>query len=227
DEGGTGICGGVSRDDVEDVAALFVSDPTFGERLRAVERAVEHDTDDGVEGVGAERFGGRHEVAGCVVDERVDAAELVESGFRGGFDCGGFADVGGGVTGRAAGATDFFADLFQRLFATADDENLRAEFGEFESHAAAEAGAAAGDEDGAVVEGSGLEHEEECSWKVEIGKWKLGAAGIDSGGCSVKTNLEKAGEEAGLGRHGGAVVGVGEEGAFFEWDALRDYGNVA
>src|SRR5580704_16916382 len=53
--------------------------------------------------------------------------------------------------------------------------------------------------------------------KLENGNWEYG---------SFRGELEEAGEEAGFGGHGGAVVGVGEEGAFFERDALREHGDV-
>src|SRR5258708_29947413 len=44
-------------------------------------RAVQHNADDGVEGIGRQLFGAGHEIAGSVVDQRVDFAELF-LGFR-------------------------------------------------------------------------------------------------------------------------------------------------
>ena len=51
-----------------------------------------------------------------------------------------------------------FVGLLQGLFAAAGEEDVGAEFGEAESHGAAEAGAASGDEDCAAFQKVGLVH---------------------------------------------------------------------
>ena len=86
DESGTAVGGGVRRDDAQNVAAKLLSDPAFGEGLRAVKRAVEDDAYNGVERVGRKLFRAGDEISGGVVDNRVDAAKLLLGFFGGGFD---------------------------------------------------------------------------------------------------------------------------------------------
>jgi len=138
DETGAAICCGVSGDDAEDVAGLFFLDPVLAEDLCAVEAAVEDDADDGVESVGGKFFGAGHEIAGGVVDDRVDFADFFFGGLRGGFYGGVIAYVAGGVGGGAACLLDFIAYGFEGLGAASDDEYVGAESGEVEGHGAAE-----------------------------------------------------------------------------------------
>jgi len=119
----------------------FFLDPAFAEDLCAIKTAVENDADDGVECVGGKLFGARHEIAGGVVDESVDFADLRLGRFAGGFDRGVITNVTGCVGGGATGALDFFADQFEWLGPAADYEETRAEAGKMQSHGAAETGA--------------------------------------------------------------------------------------
>ena len=145
----------VGRRDAQNIAGLFLRDPSAGEGLRAVKRAVEHDADHGVEGVGGKFFRASHEISGGVVDDGVDAAEFGVGFVGGGFDGSEIADVARGVSGRASGFMDGLAGFLERFFAAADDEHFRAERREVQRHGAAQAGAAAAQEDGAVFQKSG------------------------------------------------------------------------
>jgi hypothetical protein len=72
------------------------------EGLRAVKGTVEDDADHGIEGVGRKSFRAGDEVAGGVVNQRIDVAELQFGFGRGSFDGGVIADITSGVGGRAA-----------------------------------------------------------------------------------------------------------------------------
>ena len=144
---GAGICGGVGGDDVEDVAGFFGGDPFAAEDERAVECAGEDDADYGVEGVGREFFAAGDEIAGGVVDERVDGAEFFFGGGDHAFNGCEVANVGDAVGGLRAFGANVVGGLLQGFFAAAGEKNIGAEFGEAQGHGAAEAGAASGDED--------------------------------------------------------------------------------
>ena len=84
-----------------------------------------------------------HEVAGGVIDQRVDFADFGFGGSGGGFYGGVVTDVAGREGCGATCFFDFFADGFEGFGAAADDEYARAEGGEMQGHGATEAGAAA------------------------------------------------------------------------------------
>src|SRR5207253_613353 len=72
--------------DVQHIPARFARHPALAKNLRAVKRAVQHDTYDSVKRVGRELFGASNEIAGGVVDERMDFSELLLRFSRGSFD---------------------------------------------------------------------------------------------------------------------------------------------
>jgi hypothetical protein len=150
DEAGTGRC--VGGDDVENVAAGFSGDPAAGQRVGAVERAVENDADHGVKGIGRKFFGAGDKVAGGVVDQRVHVAIFGFGGVHQELDGSGVTDVAGGEGGMAAGGADFVSGFLEGLFAAAGEKKSRAELGEAQGHRAAQAGAATGDENDAVFQ---------------------------------------------------------------------------
>jgi len=137
---------------------MFRTLPPSFSAMSAIETAIEDDADDRVEGIGREFFGAGHEIAGSVVDDGVDAAELLVGEIRDGFDSAIVADVTSGKGRGAAAAVNFVADFLERLFAASGEEHSRAEHGEVQSHGAAEAGAAAGQEDGAILQQILLKH---------------------------------------------------------------------
>ena len=110
---GAGIGGSVGGDDVEDVAGFFGGDPFAAEDEGAVERAGEDDTDYGVECVGRELFAAGDEIAGGVVDERIDGAKFF-------FGCGDYAFDGCEVAnvGDAVGGLRAFGANVVRRFAS-------------------------------------------------------------------------------------------------------------
>src|SRR5580704_10840054 len=155
---GARIGGGVGGDDVEDVAGLFGGDPFAAEDEGAVECAGEDDSDDGVERVGREFFAASDEIAGGVIHECVDGAKFFFGGGDNAFDGREVANVGDAVGGLSAFGTNVVSGFLQGLFAAAGEKNIGAKFGEAQSHRAAQAGAASGDENCAAFQQVGLVH---------------------------------------------------------------------
>ena len=78
---------------VRPLARLRRLHPALADRLRHVERAVEDDVGDGVEGARREALGRRDEVAGGVVDQAGEAAAVLPQRLDHRLDGGGIADV--------------------------------------------------------------------------------------------------------------------------------------
>ena len=93
-----------------------------------LQRAHEHDADDGVPRAGREFFGAGDEVAGGVVDEDVERS-FAPDGIDHGFDGFETANVAGdGVDGSLGG--EFGGGLFENFFAAAADVDRGSEFEE-------------------------------------------------------------------------------------------------
>jgi hypothetical protein len=139
---------GVVGDDVEDCPALC-RDHSLADSAGAIERAVEHDADDGVPAVDGELIGRRDEVAGGVVDQEVDASVLSMDFRRDRLDCLGVADIEGDEAGGVYRAR-FAALLLDRrpelLLAAAGDDDGGAEFGELACNGKADPGSTARDD---------------------------------------------------------------------------------
>lgn len=106
-------------------------------------------------GILSERLGDEY---ASVVDERIDAPELLVGEIRRGFHSTILTNIAGGESRGAPAAMNFVADLFQRLFTTPDQENARAKHGEMQSHRTAKTGAAAGQENRAILQHVWLKH---------------------------------------------------------------------
>ena len=88
--------------------------------------SVQDNANDGVESIGRQSFGARHEISGGVVDQRIDFAELfLGLGCRG-FDGAVVAHVASRVGSCAARPVDLIARFFERFFPPADHEHARA-----------------------------------------------------------------------------------------------------
>src|SRR5579863_979958 len=124
-----------------------------------MESAVEHDADDGVEGIRAQLFGARHEVTGGVVDDRVDAAELFVGSVGGRFHGAVVSYIAASKSGRASAATNFVADFAQGLLAPSHQEHARAKHRKMQGHGAPQARATATEKNRPTLEHVLLEHE--------------------------------------------------------------------
>ena len=155
DEGAAGPHPG--RQDAEYARLALLGDPALAAGVGHVERAVQHDVGDGVEGAGAEVLGLRDEVAGGIVDQTVErpaGPDLIDHLLDGGGD----ADVDGMEVDPAAGILlhDLLGRLFEDAAAPAADHTVCAQLDELLHHHAAEARAAAGDEESLALEQVGL-----------------------------------------------------------------------
>jgi len=121
-----------------------------------MERAHQHDVDDGLPSIGREVFGARDEVSSGVVDEDVERS-FFPDGFEHPVDCFKAADVAGYGMNRTFGA-QLVGGGFQYFLATSADVNRGAEFKEAGCHPFAESGPAAGDEDPLVLQEVFVEH---------------------------------------------------------------------
>ena len=117
-----------------------------------MKRAIEHDSHDGIKRVWGEFLCARDEIAGSVVNERVDFAKLLLRLRHGGFDRGIVANVAGRESGGAAKPANLFACLAEWFLVPADQEHSRTQLGEPQSHGTSESGAPAGDEDRPALE---------------------------------------------------------------------------
>src|SRR5208337_1915068 len=146
----------VGGGDAEDGPGVRGLEPAASAGHGAVQRAHEHDVDDGVPRAGREVFGAGDEVAGGVVDEDVEGS-LAPDGIDHGFDGFKTADVAGeGVDGSLG--REFGSGLFENFCAAAADVDRGSEFEEAFGHAFAEAGASAGDQDALRLQKIGAEH---------------------------------------------------------------------
>ena len=123
-----------------------------------MKRAVQHDTYDSVKRVGRELFGASNEIAGGVVDERMDFSELLLRFSRGSFDGAVVANIARGVGCLAAPPENLVTRFAKRVLTAAHEEYPRSQFGKPQSHGAAESGASAGEKDSPGFEQIALEH---------------------------------------------------------------------
>src|SRR5262249_28629457 len=162
-EAGATVGRGVGGGDVEDSAAEFLGEALFCEHLRAVKRAVENNADNSVEGVGGKLLGARHEIAGGVVAQGIDFAEVASSGSDGQFDASVVADIAGRKSRRTTAFMNFVANVLERLLAAADEKEPGPQLHEMEGHRAAQAGAASGKKNGTTFQQIRLKHEDRLS----------------------------------------------------------------
>ena len=85
-----------------------------------MERPLQHDSHDCIEGVRRKLFRARDEIAGRVVDQRIDALEFLFGGRNRAFDRGEIANVTGHISGARFFHANFLAGARQRLFAAAE-----------------------------------------------------------------------------------------------------------
>src|SRR4029077_8479533 len=196
---GAGTCSGVGGDYVQYVAGFLGGDPSAAEHERAVECSGEDDSNYGVERVRRKFFASGDEIAGGVVDERIDRSEFFFGCGDYAFDGSVIANVGDGVTGLPALRANVIRGLLERLFATAGEKNIGAEFSEAESHRAAEAGAAAGDKDRAAFQQIWLVHRN-ASIVILAGSFFLRAVRTarQIRASKAKHNCKGAGGDAGV-----------------------------
>jgi len=114
--------------------------------------AVEDDADNRLKGIRRQLFRAGHEVSGGVVHQCIDFAPVILCGGHSGFNGVVFPDVARGVSGRAAIAVNLFAGFLRGSSRRPMRKSRAPSFGEVQGHGAAEAGAAAGQEDGAAFE---------------------------------------------------------------------------
>ena len=125
-------------------------------RLRHVEGALQIDVDNGAEAVRRKVFGKADEVAGCAVDENVEASKR-RHGRRHGLTHGrGIAHVGGLRHGAYAERAQFDCRRIEMLHRSADDCDVAAMRRKRKRNAPADPGTAAGDERHTPFEQIGL-----------------------------------------------------------------------
>jgi len=119
---------------------------------------IQHDTHNGVEGVGRKLFGASDEIAGGIVHERIDFAELLLGLPRGGFNGSVIANVTSGLSSGATKLANFLACRAKRLLAPAHQEYSRAQLRKAQCHGTPKSSAAASKEDDSPFQQIFLKH---------------------------------------------------------------------
>jgi hypothetical protein len=158
--------------DVDDLAASFSGHDVSGDELGELEDAGEVDLQDVLPGVEGSVDGGVAVDGAGVVDEDVDATEVVVDAAEEGLGACGVGEIGleggGGATGGGDGGGCFGCGA-----AVAVNGDAGSGFREGGGDGCAEAAGGSGDEGNFVVEAEGVEdgsHEEECSGLTRWGR---------------------------------------------------------
>src|SRR5580704_2949196 len=112
------------------MAGLFRRNPFLSQRERAEKCALQHNSDNRIEGVGRKFFSARDKISRSVVYERVHTAEFLFSSLQRLFHGVEIADIRRSVSCARAFCSNGFGSFLQRLLPARDEENICAQFSE-------------------------------------------------------------------------------------------------
>ena len=157
--------------DRDDCAAAAARNHVLPDCARAIEAAVEDDPDHRVPAIRRQVLGLADEVAGGIVDEDVDAAEVTDRPLDHLVDLLRVAHVDLHGQGIEAGVPQLRTSLLEVLRVAAADHNTCAEFAETFRNREPQPGASTGDNGDLALEQIRNEHEDQNMTDAKISGW--------------------------------------------------------